>query len=133
MTQYMWNAGALGFQSSDRSLLEKVLELTDKIYSEFPKHIVEQLAFSVVFSDQPNRSLKAMDGKIFHYWNFKEFRNTLKGFFKKNQDEVAIEKEFLKINPEELIKVKYAFEAAPFFTKQFNKITGKWKEKIAYQ
>ena len=133
MVQNMWNAGALGFQSTDKHLLEKVLELTDQIYSEFSKHIVEQLAFSIVFSDQPNRALKALDNEIFHYWNFKEFRNTLKGFFNINQEEAAIKKEYLKIDPEELIKVKYAFEAAPFFTKQFNKFTGKWKKKIAYQ
>jgi hypothetical protein len=75
----MWNAGVLGFTQSRSALLEQVLTFTDLHYSRFPKHIVEQFAFSVVFAE--NGPVKTTAPVITHYWNLKEVREVLASFF----------------------------------------------------
>ncbi len=78
-SSYMWNAGVLGFPPSAQGLLQRVLEFTDAHYPKFPKHIVEQFAFSVVFAAQANIHTAAP--VITHYWNLKEIRPLLASFF----------------------------------------------------
>ena len=75
----MWNAGILGFSTKDKSMLDDVLTFTDKHYPKFPKHIVEQFAFSVRF--QQTGAIKAASPYIIHYWNMKEVRLLLASFF----------------------------------------------------
>jgi hypothetical protein len=74
----MWNAGVLGFTNAN-SLLEEVLQFTDTIYPKFPKHVVEQFAFSLFFQKQQN--IHAASPYILHYWNLKELRPLLASFF----------------------------------------------------
>ena len=76
---YMWNAGILGFNTSHTPLLENVLALTDKIYPLYPKHVVEQFAFSYCFANETH--IKAAAPYIIHYWNLKEMRKILAAFF----------------------------------------------------
>lgn len=124
--QDMWNAGVLGFRAADAALLDEVLAFTDAVYPEYPKHIVEQLAFSVVFSHQ-KRALRASDQQIFHYWNFKEFRAVLRAFFAQpatpERRAAAIE----AINPLRLSQPKAAYEALGFIARNIRKLGGKWK------
>jgi len=75
----MWNAGVLGFHTRHKHLLDEVLAFTDKVHPEFPKHIVEQFAFSVFF--QQTGDVKAAAPYIVHYWNLKEVRVLLASFF----------------------------------------------------
>jgi hypothetical protein len=75
----MWNAGALGFNTKYKYLLDEVLAFTDNEYPKFPKHIVEQFAFSVMFRQVGK--LKALAPEIVHYWNLKEAREVLASFF----------------------------------------------------
>ncbi len=75
----MWNAGVLGFNTGQQRMLADVLAFTDKVHSEFPKHIVEQFAFSFYF--QQAADIKAAAPYILHYWNLKEVRPVLKSFF----------------------------------------------------
>ena len=75
----MWNAGVLGFNTAQKDLLNKVLAFTDHEYPKFPKHIVEQFAFSVYF--QQVTDVKAAAPYITHYWNLKEARLVLASFF----------------------------------------------------
>ena len=125
--QNMWNAGVLGFRSTDVDKLHEALDMTDKIYSEFPKHIVEQLAFSIVFSRDDTRTLLAAENHIFHYWNFKEFRMVLRELFAQKRTEADVVSRLDHINPERLIQPKLEYENLPFFQKQLKKILGKWK------
>ncbi len=76
----MWNAGVLGFHSFQTPLLEDALHFTDEVFPLFPKHLVEQFAFSFFF--QKNNNLKALNIHIIHYWNLKEIRPVLAAFFK---------------------------------------------------
>ena len=78
---HMWNAGVLGFKSSDRELLDKVLALSDSLHAAYPKHVMEQLAFSVCFQVRGRRSC---EDTIFHYWDFKDYRRVLSSFFEEN-------------------------------------------------
>ncbi len=74
----MWNAGVLGFNTLHRMLLEDVLAFTDTEYPKFPKHVVEQFAFSVYFRQAGH--IKAAAPAILHYWNLKEVRPLLASF-----------------------------------------------------
>lgn len=76
----MWNAGVLGFSSTDRHLLETALRFTDSVYRQFPKHVVEQFAFSFYF--QQGAPLLTAHTTISHYWNLKEIRAILASFFR---------------------------------------------------
>jgi hypothetical protein len=80
----MWNAGVLGFDSRYYPLLEQVLAFTDNIYPQFPKHVIEQFAFSLYFQRQGQVHQTA--DRILHYWNFKEFRQYLASFFSHYKD-----------------------------------------------
>ena len=75
----MWNAGVLGFNTKYNYLLKDVLAFTDREYPRFPKHIIEQFAFSVYFQDAGG--IKAAAYCTFHYWNLKEAGQQLASFF----------------------------------------------------
>ncbi len=75
----MWNAGVLGFNTKYNYLLDEVLTFTDTEYPRFPKHVVEQFAFSVYF--QQAGVVRAAAPYIFHYWKLKEARHLLASFF----------------------------------------------------
>lgn len=82
--QDMWNAGVIGFNSSYNSKLDEVLELTDKMYSKYQKHVMEQLAFSIILNKaQP---LEKTDNEINHYWYDKSFRFIIADFLEKNKN-----------------------------------------------
>ena len=76
---YMWNAGLLGFNTTKRHLLKEVLTFTDEQFPKFPKHIIEQFAFSVAFQQEGN--LKSALPYVLHYWNMKEARIIFGSFF----------------------------------------------------
>jgi hypothetical protein len=46
----MYNAGVLGLRSTDAPLLAEVLAFTEELYRRYPKHVMEQLAFSAVWA-----------------------------------------------------------------------------------
>jgi hypothetical protein len=75
----MWNAGVLGFTTRQSEILGHVLSFTDHVYPHFPKHIVEQFAFSVFF--QQSGSVKTASPYVLHYWNLKEARELIASFF----------------------------------------------------
>lgn len=71
----MYNAGVLGLRSLDAPLLAQVLALTEQLYRLYPKHVMEQLAFSVVWARSgPVREAAPW---VYHYWNLKEIRPAL--------------------------------------------------------
>jgi hypothetical protein len=76
----MWNAGVLGFSTDHAYLLEDVLAFTDFVYPRFPKHVVEQFAFSLYF--QNTSQIHTAHTHIYHYWNLKELRPILLSFFR---------------------------------------------------
>lgn len=73
----MWNAGVLGFKIGT-VVLEEVLSFTDHLHKKYPKHIVEQFAFSYFFQQQ--QDVKTTGAYILHYWNFKSLRLLLASF-----------------------------------------------------
>lgn len=62
----MWNAGVLGLHHSVRPHVDTVLALTDALYSAYPKHVMEQLAFSYTL----NALGKVLPASpyMYHYW-----------------------------------------------------------------
>jgi hypothetical protein len=66
----MWNAGVLGLHPTHALLLPDVLRLTDQLYNHYPKHLMEQLAFSYLL--QEHTTVMAAAPYVFHYWNLKE-------------------------------------------------------------
>lgn len=124
----MYNAGVLGFNTYHAPILSQCLIFTDKIYPIFPKHIIEQLAFSLYM--QASGTVYETKEEVFHYWNFKEFRIILKAFFEKyNHVPVASLMESIgNINPQRLIKSKLEYEKTRGMRRIYRKIIkGKWQ------
>ena len=120
----LYNAGVLGMNNN--TLIAPTLALTDAMYALFPKHIVEQFAFSYYAQTLASQLVCANDC-IYHYWNFKEFRQVLAVFFEKYND-VDLEELLVlheKLSPQELIVPKLEYESLGQVAKTFRKITGK--------
>lgn len=75
----MYNAGVLGLRSLDAPLLAEVLALTEQLYRLYPKHVMEQLAFSVVWAR--SGAVREAAPWVYHYWNLKEIRPVLAQLF----------------------------------------------------
>lgn len=75
----MYNAGALGLRSTDAPLLAEVLRLTEALYRLYPKHVMEQLAFSAVW--QRAGGVREAAPWVYHYWDLKEIRPVLGELF----------------------------------------------------
>ncbi len=122
----MWNAGVLGFNSERSYVLGQVLRFTDLIYAAYPKHIVEQLAFSYYLQTQ--FSLLPAQSLIYHYWNLKEFRTLLIVFFGKYTTLPEQLMLMRKINPGTLIQAKQAYEKENGLVKAWKRLRGsEWK------
>ncbi|MBB3698481.1 hypothetical protein KMW28_16035 [Flammeovirga yaeyamensis] len=121
----MWNAGVLGWNSRYNDLIEKVLTMTDDMYPSYQKHIVEQFAFTTIFNQ--SAKVESAEDSIYHYWNFKEFRQVLAEFFEKNTNEEDITNKIKNIDPQVLSIPKRNYEDMPFIKKNLYKLKGKWK------
>lgn len=79
----MWNAGVIGLSESNKKLFDPVLQMTDQIYKLYPKHIMEQLAFS--YHLQKNTTIMPADGIVYHYWDQKpDYQKNINQFLEKN-------------------------------------------------
>jgi len=117
----MFNAGVLGFNSSFFPVLESVKLLTDQLYQKHPTFIIEQLAFSYYLQQHGN--VIETEGKwVFHYWNFKEFRQVLAHLFEKNTQGDELFASFNKNIVTEMIKPKRAYESLPSWKRKIKKI-----------
>lgn len=66
----MWNAGVIGIHSDLTWIFDKIIKMTDELYSRYPKHIMEQ--FAVSYFLQKHTHIVASDDVIEHYWMQKE-------------------------------------------------------------
>ncbi len=69
----MWNAGVLGFSQHFAPHLDEVLYLTEKLYTAYPKHVMEQLAFSYCL--RAHTRIRDARDSILHYWREKDLYN----------------------------------------------------------
>ncbi|RYZ16361.1 MAG: hypothetical protein EOP49_51815, partial [Sphingobacteriales bacterium] len=79
----LWNSGVMGVNDRHKGLLPRMLDFTDAAHPVLGVHITEQVAVSFYF--QQHRKIAAAENDIYHYWNFKEFRQVLTQFFTKNE------------------------------------------------
>lgn len=105
----MFNAGLIGFDYRLGNEIGKVLQLNDGLYELYAKHIMEQLAFSLVLAK--NFEVKQAKSYVFHYWNLKEIRPLLRAFFEKfgEADVQTIIQKSTTINLQQLVKDKEKF------------------------
>lgn len=81
----MWNAGVIGLSHKNTALFGPMIELTDRTYSEYQKHVMEQLAVSYFI--QKNTVVHGADSVVFHYWaNKGGFDRAISDFLSKYQD-----------------------------------------------
>jgi hypothetical protein len=118
----VWNAGVIGFNSSKKFLLSKVLCFTDTFYAMYPKHIAEQFGFSLYLSKEGKVFNSA--SYFFHYWSFKEFRKVLKEFFEyhKSSDVEKIISEMDYVSPVVLGEPKRIYDTMHWLPKAFRKL-----------
>lgn len=121
---HMWNAGVLGFSTNDKPILDQVLALSDDLYASFQKHVMEQLAFSVCFQQKTRHECQDV---IFHYWDFKEYRQLLDQFFQKNEGQrfESWTKEIETYNPIKMYDSKLKFLKKPYLLRKALKFFGK--------
>jgi hypothetical protein len=62
----IWNAGVVGMDPSESSLLDDVLGLTDQFCARSSLHILEQFAFSYILEQRTQ--LQEAGDIVFHYW-----------------------------------------------------------------
>ncbi|MDB5274617.1 MAG: hypothetical protein JWO58_2984 [Chitinophagaceae bacterium] len=129
----VWNAGVLGFSSSKKYVLTKVLCFTDSFYKLYQKHIAEQFGFSLYLSKEG--TVFNSTSYLFHYWSFKEFRSVLKDFFYHHQS-ASLEKlmsEIDYISPAVLGEPKRIYDTMHWFPKAFRKLRKNRWEMPAYK
>lgn len=120
----VWNAGVIGFQSSKKNLLTKVLCFTDAFFTLYPKHIAEQFGFSLYLSKEG--TVFNSSEYLFHYWSFKEFRGVLYDFFQyhrtQHNDFVKVLQEIDYISPIKLGEPKRIYDKMHWLPKAFRKL-----------
>ena len=79
----MWNAGVIGLNSNQSYLLPKILKITDLLYASYPKHVMEQLAFSYYI--QSRGAINSAQESIVHYWDMKEFSTDILNYIETNR------------------------------------------------
>jgi len=75
----MCNAGVIGVGTGSIKLVEAVMELYQKLYSNCPSWHIEQFAFSILLSR--TKKLKFCRREIFHYWHNKDLAKSYIGAF----------------------------------------------------
>ena len=89
----MWNSGVLGFASNFFPHLDEVLQLTDELYTLYPKHVMEQLALS--FYLQEYTQVHDAREYILHYWHEKDAYNAwIAQFLAKNPSATVAHEKF---------------------------------------
>lgn len=123
----MWNAGVLGFKIGTINLND-VLKFTESVYKNYPKHIVEQFAFSYFF--QENANIKTTGWHILHYWNFKGLRLLLHSFFEHfklaSWDELIIYSQLIQIPVQMQIRANYL----EYRSHKHHLVNKKWQPEI---
>ncbi len=96
----MWNAGVIGVHQSFTWVFDKIIKMTDELYSRYPKHIMEQ--FAVSYFLQKHTHIVACDDIIEHYWMQKEVYPALISQYLdacQNYESFVKNKENLKLPP----------------------------------
>ena len=121
----MWSASVLGISSKYKMIPDSVLELADVAYKQFQKPVITSFAFSYCF--QKIGEVKTCDEFVYDYQNLKEFRQLLRLFFKKNEEESIpnLIKLVHHLDAATIQKQKNSFEALPFYKKWLQVIAGK--------
>lgn len=122
---HVWNAGALGFTNTARKMLNDVLSFTDQLFPVSQKHVVEQLAFSVIFNQ--HAPIRSLEHEIFHYWYIKEFRQHLEVIFKAplSHDKNYLEKIVKAISPQQFSASKLQWRSHSGFYRGIQRMLGK--------
>ena len=121
----MWNAGVIGLETAHLHLLNEVFALTNNLYSRYPKHIAEQLSFCYVFQ-RHNIKINGAKAYIFHYWNLKEYRQLLSGFFHNHshQNFEGLAKQSSKVLPQQMLAEKMHYKSYSLIKKWLLAIRG---------
>ena len=62
----MWNAGIIGITDKQAQALDLMIELTDKLYLSYKKHVMEQLAVSYLL--QTRSAIVGTENEVLHYY-----------------------------------------------------------------
>ena len=121
----MYNSGAIGFRSKNGTFLEDVRQLAEQFFTAYDKHIMEQLAFSVLIPQ--NGPVVYAAPYVLHYWNLKAMRPTLELFFAhhagKSIQEIYVHAQRLDIPG--MHEDELAYRSLPSWRRSWRKILGK--------
>jgi hypothetical protein len=115
----MCNAGVIGVASGSIKILESVMELYERLYSNAPSWHVEQFAFSILLSR--TKKLKFCRREIFHYWHNKDLA-------KSYIDGLDIAAEVVQVRQYRRIKLRFVWLARiHYYIHQLRVVTRKNK------
>ncbi len=129
----LWNSGVIGFRAAQLALFDETVDLIDQIFAVLKIHTVEQVALSAVLQDR-GHPLRDSGDVIFHYHNFKEFRQDLALFFERygHQPVQARLARWGEVDPVLRSRPKLAFNALPKWQRKIRKWVGRGWQPLAY-
>lgn len=114
----------IGVNSRSLPYLKKVSGLYSKLATHLPGLISEEFACTYFTSDAP---VQTVEKKVTSYRNFPQFKNLLRLFFEKNQEESIpnLVKLVHHIDANTILAEKKRFDRQPFVKKLLSALTGK--------
>lgn len=121
----MYNSGLIGLRSTETALLAEVRELAEAFFAAYNKHLMEQLAFSVVFALAGPVALA--DAYLLHYWNLKEARPAIVQVLTTHAAEgpAELRRRFGQLSLPELHRQELAYRNLPGWQRTWRKLTGR--------
>ena len=121
----MYNSGLIGLRSTETGLLAEVRELAEAFFAAYNKHLMEQLAFSVVFALAGPVALA--DDCLLHYWNLKEARPAIVRILTTYVADGPAEllRRFTRLGLPELHRQELAYRNLPGWQRTWRKLTGR--------
>lgn len=123
----LFSSKVVGINSDKVNLLEDAKSMLGTLQKQSVHQ--DTASYALSYSLQQQANIKTANHRIAHYSDLKEFRDLLKTFFKRNEEE-SIPNLIKLINPfdaAEIQKQKHQYETQPLYRKLLNSVAGnKW-------
>jgi hypothetical protein len=122
--KHFYSTEVIGINSSHIPLLKKMSALYFKLSAVLPSNPSEEFACTYYAS---NEAVQTVENTISSYRNFSEFKNLLRLFFKKNEEENIpnLVKLVNHIDAETILHEKNQYNSQPFVKKLISTLSGK--------
>lgn len=124
----LWNSGAIMLQRKHMHYIDETIAVIDALWKYATITTLEQNALSIVAHNNQVQ-VNPLNGTIFHYHEYKEFRHELRAFFSHYQGAPAhvLAQHTLRLHPQIRMQPKIAFYQLPRWRRSlFQKFGKTW-------